>query len=125
MKVWKKIVAALAVILSVGAAVLPFDEPTIEAMLVWLAGASAGYGVVTNWLMDAVPFLANLSFETKRLVSVVVIPAILAGIAYALALGAGLQEVPGSWQGIVYGVVGFAIVAVGQMLHAHDKARDL
>jgi len=99
------------------------DNGQLYQMLQWFV-AGGGAGVVSYWLMERVPQLANLAAEYKRYASVA-LSAVLAMVAYSLAVALNYQASPGDLQGWLEALFAAASVAVGlsQVIHGRVKLR--
>jgi len=91
-----------------------------KAIVAWLVGAG-GFGVVIYWLMEQVPWLAEMPPKWKRLVSVVGLPVFLAVITYAVAVWQGYEPTPADWQSMIVGAVLYIVTAVSQVIHGEKK----
>lgn len=85
---------------------------------------SGGAGAVVFWLMERVPFLAELRPDHKRYASLGV-AIVLPVVAWLAMVGLGYQVPPESWQGWVERVFALAAgaIVVSQGVHGALRLR--
>jgi hypothetical protein len=93
----------------------------LKTIWAWLLGAAAGFGVVVYWLMEHVPWLADLPPRWKRIMSVVVLPTALAVATYVMATAQGYEPAPADWQSMIVGALIYVVTAISQVIHGTVK----
>ena len=100
------------------------DSTLLSQFLTWLV-AGGGAGVFGYFLMEKVQFLAQLSSEAKRYVSLG-LAALVAMAAFVLAVGFGYVQAPTTAQGWVEALFAVSFIAtnLSQVIHGRVKLRD-
>ena len=99
------------------------ENDLLLKLLQWCV-TGGGAGILSYWLMERVPQLAQLKAEHKRYASVA-LSAVLGAAAYAAAVGLSYQATPGTAQAWIEALVAAAGVATGlsQVIHGRRKLR--